>query len=48
MAAAERLFEAVQQGKRICVYGDYDVDGITGTAILWQALRLQLRAQKRA
>jgi single-stranded-DNA-specific exonuclease len=38
--AAERLFQAVQQGKRICVYGDYDVDGITGTAILWQALRL--------
>lgn len=40
VAAAERLFQAVQQGQRICVYGDYDVDGITGTAILWQALRL--------
>jgi len=40
VAAAERLFQAVQQGRRICVYGDYDVDGITGTAILWQALRL--------
>jgi single-stranded-DNA-specific exonuclease len=40
VAAAERLYQAVQQGQRICVYGDYDVDGVTGTAILWQALRL--------
>jgi single-stranded-DNA-specific exonuclease len=38
--AADRLHAAVQQGRRICVYGDYDVDGITGTAILWQGLRL--------
>ncbi len=38
--AAERLLTAVQQGRRICVYGDYDVDGITGTAILWQTLRM--------
>lgn len=40
VAAAERLHAAIQQGKRITVYGDYDVDGVTGTAILWQALRL--------
>jgi single-stranded-DNA-specific exonuclease len=38
--AAERLYEAVKDGKRICIYGDYDVDGITGTAMLQQALRL--------
>jgi single-stranded-DNA-specific exonuclease len=38
--AAERLHAAVRQGKRICVYGDYDVDGVTGTAILILALRL--------
>src|SRR5262249_1094922 len=38
--AADRLWQAVRQGKKICVYGDYDVDGTTGTAILWQALRL--------
>lgn len=38
--AAERLHAAVRAGQRICVYGDYDVDGLTGTAILWQALRL--------
>jgi single-stranded-DNA-specific exonuclease len=43
-AAAERIFEAVRQGKRVCVYGDYDVDGVTGTAILRQGLAL-LNAQ---
>lgn len=39
-AAAERLHEAVRQNRRICVYGDYDVDGVTGTVILWQVLQL--------
>jgi single-stranded-DNA-specific exonuclease len=38
--AADRLHAAVRHNKRICVYGDYDVDGLTGTAILWQLLRL--------
>ncbi len=38
--AAARLLAAAQQGKRICVYGDYDVDGVTGTAILLQVLNL--------
>ncbi len=38
--AAERLHDAISQGRRICVYGDYDVDGLTGTVILWQALQL--------
>lgn len=38
--AADRLLQAVRDKRRICVYGDYDVDGTTGTAILWQALHL--------
>jgi single-stranded-DNA-specific exonuclease len=38
--AAERLHAAVAAGRKIVVYGDYDVDGITGTAILWHAIRL--------
>ncbi len=38
--AARRLHNAIRQGRRICVYGDYDVDGVTGTAVLLQALRL--------
>ncbi len=32
--AVELLYAAVQQKKRICIYGDYDADGVTGTAIL--------------
>jgi single-stranded-DNA-specific exonuclease len=38
-AAAERLHQAVLSKKRVCVYGDYDVDGVTGTAILYLTLR---------
>ena len=38
--AADRLHLAIQNGERVCVYGDYDVNGLTGTAILWQALRM--------
>lgn len=37
-AAADLLFQAVVEKRRICVYGDYDVDGVTGTAILMQVL----------
>src|SRR5262245_2444689 len=33
-AAAERIAKAVTEKRRICVYGDYDVDGVTGTAVL--------------
>jgi len=39
-AAAERIFEAVSAKRKIVVYGDYDVDGMTGTAILWLCLKL--------
>jgi single-stranded-DNA-specific exonuclease len=42
--AVERIYAAVQQKKRICVYGDYDVDGVSGTAILLTTLR-QLGAE---
>jgi single-stranded-DNA-specific exonuclease len=38
--AAERLLAAVGEGRRVCVYGDYDVDGVTGSAILLRGLRL--------
>lgn len=38
--AARRLLAAVREGKRIWVYGDYDVDGVTGASILLQGLRL--------
>ncbi|MEE9515375.1 MAG: single-stranded-DNA-specific exonuclease RecJ [Candidatus Brocadiales bacterium] len=34
--AARRLAKAVKAGEKIAVYGDYDVDGVTGTAQLLQ------------
>ena len=39
-AAADRVLAAVREGRKICVYGDYDVDGLTGASILLQGLRL--------
>ena len=36
--AATRLAKAVIDKRRICIYGDYDVDGVTGTAILLAVL----------
>ena len=32
--AAERIADAVQGGERIAIFGDYDVDGATSTALL--------------
>jgi single-stranded-DNA-specific exonuclease len=37
--AAERIAKAVRDRRKIVIYGDYDVDGITATAILWHAIR---------
>ncbi len=37
-AAARRVLLARERGEKVTVYGDYDVDGVTGTAILVQAL----------
>lgn len=39
-AAAERLARAVERGETILVHGDYDVDGVCGTALLTLLLRL--------
>lgn len=37
--AVTRLRDAVKTGETICVYGDYDADGVTATAILVRGLR---------
>jgi single-stranded-DNA-specific exonuclease len=37
--AVERVLRAVDAGERILVYGDYDVDGTTGTVVLRRALQ---------
>jgi single-stranded-DNA-specific exonuclease len=38
--AIDRLQFAIQNGERIAVYGDYDADGVTATALLVHALKL--------
>ena len=38
--AVRRIKQAITSGEKISVYGDYDVDGITGVAILWQILTM--------
>ncbi|MGN1136538.1 MAG: single-stranded-DNA-specific exonuclease RecJ [Oscillospiraceae bacterium] len=37
-AAADAILEAVDNGENICVYGDYDCDGITAATILYSYL----------
>lgn len=37
--AAERLARAVRSGEHVAVFGDYDCDGITATAVLTELLR---------
>ncbi len=37
--AAKRLYEAIKNGEHIAIVGDYDVDGITSTAILISFLK---------
>lgn len=38
--AAERIARAVGDKAKIVIYGDYDVDGMTGTAILYRGLKM--------
>jgi single-stranded-DNA-specific exonuclease len=38
-AAVERLLLARKNSEMVCIYGDYDVDGISGTALLVSFLR---------
>jgi len=39
-AAADRIYSAICGKRRIAVYGDYDADGMTATAILYLCLQL--------
>jgi len=38
-AAVERIVLAIRRRERVLVYGDYDVDGLTGTAVVVQFLQ---------
>ena len=37
-AAVERLFQARERGEPLVIFGDYDVDGVTSTALLLEVL----------
>ncbi len=37
--AVERVFCALERGEKICIYGDYDVDGVTSVSMLYLYLR---------
>ncbi len=37
--AARLIRQAIRDGNRICVYGDYDADGVSASAILYRCLR---------
>ena len=37
--ACERIWRAIDEGETIVVFGDYDVDGVTATALLYQHLK---------
>src|SRR6266852_2582749 len=38
-AATQRLADAVERGEQVAIFGDYDVDGATSTAVLARFLR---------
>ncbi|HMO15106.1 MAG TPA: single-stranded-DNA-specific exonuclease RecJ [Pirellulaceae bacterium] len=38
--AASLIVDAIKAKSKICIFGDYDADGITGTAILFRCFRL--------
>lgn len=37
--AADRILSAIKKGEKIIVYGDYDVDGVTSTALVTEVIR---------
>ncbi len=38
-AAAARIFQAIDQQEQVCIYGDYDVDGVSSVTILYRILQ---------
>ena len=42
--AVQRINEALDEGERICVYGDYDCDGVAATAMLHELYEAETKA----
>ena len=38
-AAVERIFRAADNGEHVCIYGDYDVDGVSSVTLLYAVLQ---------
>ena len=38
--AVERIKKAVSGGEKVLIYGDYDVDGVTASTVMYDTLRL--------
>ena len=38
--AIKRIKKAIKTGEKVLIYGDYDVDGITASTVMEQALKL--------
>ncbi len=38
--AAERLTDSFQKNERVCIYADFDLDGTSGLALLFEGLRI--------
>lgn len=38
--AADRIVSSIKAGRQITIYGDYDVDGVTATSLLWRCFKM--------
>ena len=38
-AGVDFILQEIEKGSRICIYGDYDADGITATSLMLHVLR---------
>lgn len=36
---AQRIRQAVENSEKVLIYGDYDVDGVTASTVMWRALK---------